>query len=391
MATTSSTTDSIPFRFGNLPPELRKLVYKELLARATKTIKQKNTPHDPTALKGIMKTCSTIRYQCLEVLHAVTYKVTFEPNGDVDFHGRRIRSTDVPYTVFPVAGIKKLRVAVEASMAHLCTIQDSMLCFFNQLRANQLQHLDVRVKLRNMVTFPPGRDRVPDRNDNRITQDHIAAFLSEPIRMLRGVRVRKESEPVVRVQGKVSKSWERFDQNTRAIIMRNGNFPVSQAFTPYFGVLRRMLDQIDTNDRMSLFQYFRHHQRLIKARISGDLEAFKLANIDILDELERLRKNNMLCPKDARRLQSDLEKTVPTKLPKERFCGFVERERIERSPVQTLAGRGIGPGTSFEKPAWERPGRKLGSDTDRNLGLQHGRELWLEGLCQQSESVQISA
>lgn len=307
--------------FFDLPGEIRNQIYCELLpdvpnpaaASALRLARhggQKTSTTFMATCKAVYQEASSLLYRFLSTTEDAI-EIEIAPSGFVRFLGPGIDLADAHAAKFAaIKRVKKLHLCVstrsQCDHKALCDVQDAMFIVLGtNLRDNHvLQSLDVRF-------YTPGEndgfvgmfslsyaDRIypqtvmrefTDVRPGDVSRAHVAAFLSDPLRTIRGVKDgKKKGKFTLDFIGKGGRPWRNIQGQVRGLIQGKSSVPNYTIFCDYFSTLRQ-LRYVITKLPPTWFPPA-DIQQLAEARVHGDVEVFLTRHKNLLIHINQISK-----------------------------------------------------------------------------------------------------
>lgn len=296
--------------FFDLPGELRNQIYAELLpdvpdlanlpwGSGLRSDGGKTSTAFMAACKAVYEEASSVLYASLATTEDEV-GVRVEGNGKIIFLRSSTQFGNLTAANFAaLKRVKKLRVHVSTGSRSdylaLCNVQDAMFtALSDNLRAGHvLESLHVsistpgpadgflelvsssyadyvypRTVMREFQNIRPGAD---------ISRAHVPAFLTDPLRCIRGIKNgEKKGKFTLDFVGKSGHPWREVQEEVRGLVQGNSAVEDYNIFGEYFEAVRRLSD-------MGLSSV----QQLAKARIQGDITGFRASLLGQAERIER--------------------------------------------------------------------------------------------------------
>lgn len=314
--------------FLDLAGEIRNQIYGELLPdisnRDPERFKKLRQDGQKTST-AFMATCHQVYEESVSMLYPPTafdaLTLRINSSGTVTCLGRMNKLVAAkPANFAVITRTKRLNLRIEVGislqLAAVCDIQDAMFKFASLLKqGHQLEAVPVTIAIgSDPPSYNPyfedfwdysedgydfwglhrgnamvGRMReFRDIKPGDISRAHIAAFLTDPLRMIRGVK----KSPKYRAfsldfPGKTGRPWRDLSGQVYDLILGDAMVPDFPAFTRYFEGLRQVRRVIQCfggkgkpNDSKEAFE--KVAEDLSAARIRGDVSKFSEAHGNLL-------------------------------------------------------------------------------------------------------------
>jgi hypothetical protein len=343
-------TTQTTFPFLELPPEIRARVY-DLFFAVNVDASLLGWPRRSTDLVSLMQTCKLVRNEAINQFYmfkAVTMEI--DRNQNVRYCRRSIPFKSFNSTeFFDVSSVRKVLIYIEATREWLCEMQDVLFTFFNLFpRDNQLRSISIHIRTEERNSTGPGKNRGFDPiEQSGCTQDHAIAFLTDPVRTLRGFKGGLLNIVIID-SGTFSRAWKDLRRDTRLIIKGDSHVPDYQIFVKYFEILRKVIDFVTWVEERRPFEdrpsnRRRHLAQFDKARIVGDVASVRELHTKLMETLETLFKtmpdpNDWQEFKEKRQQTSGLLPQLRERLPHGDTSDFgyaVVERALEQSPGRT--------------------------------------------------------
>ena len=317
--------------FLDLAGEIRNQIYGELLPDksipSAERSKKLRLDGEQTST-AFMATCHQVYEEAVSLLYPPTISDTLtlkvSSAGTVTFLGRMNRLfTTKPANFAIITRAKRLYLQIEVGRslqsAAVCNVQDAMFNVVSLLRdGHQLQSVRVNISIgADQSPFIWGEDWAYDDWDfddiygfgwrggrgmlgrmqefrvikpGDISRAHIAAFLTDPLRMIRRVKNGpKYSTFSLDFPGKTGKPWRELHGQVYDLIRGTTPVPNFAAFTRYFDALRQMKrvfvcfgDKSKGKTDSGRESFEKHVEELSHARIRGDINKFRETHLSLL-------------------------------------------------------------------------------------------------------------
>ncbi|KAK3723019.1 hypothetical protein LTR37_002165 [Vermiconidia calcicola] len=354
-----SKADGTKLSFLDLPGEIRNQVYAGVLPNREETWLWPGGSLRDDGQKtstSFMATCKQIHDEATSLLYgSKEFEASVSRTGDIRFLGQRIAFPKVVQANF--AGLNKievLRMSIAGKAGNtLCDVQDTLFRFFKFLRQDHKLHtLDVRIYATTLdLQFDTFSFHDVDRLSKKLppcergimpgdfSRPHLAAFLTDPLRTIRGLtKGKRRGSFTLDFIGKSGKPWQAMPVKIGHLIEGDSTVPDYRLFGRYFEALRT-LDEVTKGTGMRFAEaytsgqwYARHrgdvessrklHGHLMKRVHKGLENQFYQSNAASYDEAKQVE-----CKvREAMYLLQELDANLPARASDTSFYGYNEMD-----------------------------------------------------------------
>ena len=263
--------------FLDLPAEIRNQIYEDLLPDRDEGSAYRRTSglrkDGQKTSTSFMATCKQLQAEAASMLYGKSRFCAYLSvgTGELAFLNQRVLISDCLTANFAALNqIKRLGLTViTEDSCSICDVQDTLFHFLGHLQPNhKLQSLKVDINIAtvdhnsdrlgcseasdlshtvraHLVTFPHDYNEV---RPGDLSIPHIAAFLTDPIRTVRGLMKDdgRDGKFALEFDGSSSRPWSLIAPEVRTLARSAEPVPDYQVFGKYWDALRPLLQVIET-------------------------------------------------------------------------------------------------------------------------------------------------